>query len=88
MRLISSFGRVHQGHLRAGKMDADGMVKSDQYDCASIRKEFGYGDWLICTTANGKYVPVLKRIAKMHGGNLGCIMVDYLQLMKVPGMGW
>jgi replicative DNA helicase len=23
----------------------------------------------------------------MHGGNLGVIMVDYLQLMKVPGMG-
>ena len=28
-----------------------------------------------------------RRIAKQHGGKLGCIMVDYLQLMKVPGMG-
>ncbi len=28
-----------------------------------------------------------RRIAKMHGGKLGCIMVDSLQLMKVPGMG-
>lgn len=23
----------------------------------------------------------------MHDGKIGCIMVDYLQLMKVPGMG-
>ncbi len=28
-----------------------------------------------------------RRIAKMHDGKIGCIMVDYLQLMKVPGMG-
>ena len=28
-----------------------------------------------------------RRIAKQHGGKIGCIMVDYLQLMKVPGMG-
>ena len=27
MRLISSFGRVHQGHLRAGKMDSDEWSK-------------------------------------------------------------
>ena len=25
-----------------------------------------------------------RRIAKMHDGKIGCIMVDYLQLMKVP----
>ncbi len=27
MRLISSFGRVHQGHLRSGKMDSDEWSK-------------------------------------------------------------
>jgi len=85
MRLISSFGRVHQGHLRAGKMDADEWSKVTSTIVHLQEKNLYIDDSsaLPPTELRSR----ARRIAKMHGGKLGCIMVDYLQLMKVPGMG-
>lgn len=85
MRLISAFGRVHQGHLRSGKLDGDEWSKVIG-SIAHIQEKHLYIDdssALPPTELRSR----ARRIAKQHGGKLGCIMVDYLQLMKVPGLG-
>ncbi len=61
------------------------MVKSHRYQWNCKRKKLYIDDFsaLPPTEVRAR----ARRIAKMHDGKLGCIMVDYLQLMKVPGMG-
>ena len=85
MRLISSFGRVHQGHLHSRKMDSDEWSKVTSTIVHLQEKNLYIDDSsaLPPTELRSR----ARRIAKQHGGKLGCIMVDYLQLMKVPGMG-
>lgn len=85
MRLISSYGRIHQGHLRSGKMDSDEWSKLTNAIVQMQEKPLYIDDSsaLPPTEVRSR----ARRIAKNHGGKLGCIMVDYLQLMKVPGMG-
>ncbi len=85
MRLISAFGRVNQGHLRSGNLDADEWSKVTSSMVHLQQKHLYIDDSsaLPPTELRSR----ARRIAKQHGGKLGCIMVDYLQLMKVPGMG-
>ncbi len=85
MRLISSYGKVHQGHLRSGKLDGDEWSKVTGTILQLQEKHLYIDDSsaLPPTELRAR----ARRIAKQHGGKLGCIMVDYLQLMKVPGMG-
>ncbi|WP_139851650.1 replicative DNA helicase [Acinetobacter pullicarnis] len=85
MRLISAYGKVHQGHLRSGKMDGDEWSKVTGTILQLQEKHLYIDDSsaLPPTELRAR----ARRIAKQHGGKLGCIMVDYLQLMKVPGMG-
>lgn len=85
MRLISSYGKVHQGHLRSGKLDGDEWSKVTGTILQLQEKKLYIDDSsaLPPTEVRAR----ARRIAKQHDGKLGCIMVDYLQLMKVPGMG-
>lgn len=85
MRLISSYGKVHQGHLRSGKLDSDEWSKVTGTILQLQEKSLYIDDSsaLPPTELRAR----ARRIAKQHNGKLGCIMVDYLQLMKVPGMG-
>ena len=85
MRLISSYGKVHQGHLRSGKLDGDEWSKVTGTIFQLHEKHLYIDDSsaLPPTEVRSR----ARRIAKMHDGKIGCIMVDYLQLMKVPGMG-
>lgn len=85
MRMISSFGKVHQGHLRSGKLDDDEWSKVTASILQLQEKSLYIDDSsaLPPTELRSR----ARRIAKQHDGKLGCIMVDYLQLMKVPGMG-
>lgn len=85
MRLISSYGKVHQGHLRSGKLDGDEWSKVTGTILQFQEKHLYIDDSsaLPPTEVRSR----ARRIAKMHDGKIGCIMVDYLQLMKVPGMG-
>ncbi|MFB2587367.1 replicative DNA helicase [Acinetobacter sp. c1-l78] len=85
MRLISSFGRVHQGHLRSGKLDGDEWNKVTS-TIVHLESKHLYIDDSSALPPNEMRARA-RRIAKQHGGKLGCVMVDYLQLMKVPGMG-
>jgi len=85
MSLISSYGKVHQGHLRSGKLDGDEWSKVTGTILQLQEKHLYIDDSsaLPPTEVRSR----ARRIAKMHDGKIGCIMVDYLQLMKVPGMG-
>lgn len=85
MRLISSFGKIHQGHLRSGKLSHDEWSKVTGTVLQLQNKHLYIDDSsaLPPTEVRSR----ARRIAKEHGGKLGVIMVDYLQLMKVPGMG-
>ncbi|WP_343597402.1 replicative DNA helicase [Acinetobacter sp.] len=85
MRLISSYGKVHQGHLRSGKLDSDEWSKVTGTILQLQEKQLYIDDSsaLPPTELRAR----ARRVAKQHGGKLGCIMIDYLQLMKVPGMG-
>lgn len=85
MRLISSFGRVHQGHLRAGNLDANEWAKVSS-TIVHLENTKLYVDDSSALPPNELRARA-RRIAKMNDGKIGCIMVDYLQLMKVPGMG-
>ncbi|OTG87488.1 replicative DNA helicase [Acinetobacter sp. ANC 4558] len=85
MRLISAYGKVHQGHLRSGKLDGEEWSKVTGTILQLQEKHLYIDDSsaLPPTELRAR----ARRIAKQHGGKIGCIMVDYLQLMKVPGMG-
>ncbi|AVZ85995.1 MULTISPECIES: replicative DNA helicase [unclassified Acinetobacter] len=85
MRLISAMGKVHQGHLRSGNLDADEWTKvtGTILQLQEMHLYIDDSSALPPTELRAR----ARRIAKMHDGKIGCIMVDYLQLMKVPGMG-
>ncbi|MBH8306832.1 replicative DNA helicase [Acinetobacter baumannii] len=85
MRLISAMGKVHQGHLRSGNLDADEWTKvtGTILQLQQMHLYIDDSSALPPTEVRAR----ARRIAKMHDGKIGCIMVDYLQLMKVPGMG-
>ncbi len=85
MRLISAYGKVHQGHLRSGQLNNDEWSKVTA-TMLQLQEKNLYIDDSSALPPNELRARA-RRIAKQHGGKLGCIMVDYLQLMKVPGMG-
>jgi replicative DNA helicase len=84
-RLISSFGRINQGRLRNGQLEEGDWVKFSS-TIMQLQDKFLYIDDSSALPPTEMRARA-RRIAKMHDGKLGCIMVDYLQLMKVPGMG-
>lgn len=84
MRMISSFGRIHQGDLRAGQLkDADfprlvGAVGQLNSTKLFIDDSSGLSPSTMMARA--------RRLQREHG-QLALVMVDYLQLMKIPGAG-
>lgn len=85
MRLISAFGKIHQGHLRSGKMSNDEWAKVTGTILQLQDKHLYIDDSSALPPSEVR--SRARRIAKEHGGKMGVIMIDYLQLMKVPGMG-
>lgn len=85
MRMISAFGEIHQGHVRSGNMSEEEWEK--------FYTTVGFLQNLHLYIDDRNNLPpsevraTCRRIAKNHGNTgLGMIIVDYLQLMKVPGM--
>ncbi len=65
----------------------DEWSESDQYHGAFTEKNICTLMLLLSATANGITCSCSPVFAKMHGGKLGSIMVDYLQVnLKVPGL--
>jgi replicative DNA helicase len=83
MRLMSSLGRVDQLKVRTGKIDED--------DWPRIASAVGMlsGTHLFIDDTPALSPTELharaRRLAREVGGQLGLIVVDYLQLMSIPG---
>ncbi|OOR92115.1 replicative DNA helicase [Moraxella caviae] len=83
-RLISSFGAINQTNLRSGNMDENEWARFSTA-MTTLQNTHLYVD------ARNNLPPsevrsTCRRLAKNHEGGLGMIIIDYLQLMKVPGM--
>ncbi|MCC5854664.1 MAG: replicative DNA helicase [Idiomarina sp.] len=84
MRMLASLSRVDQTKIRTGKLDDDDWARIGS--AMGMLKEKGKmyvddGSGLSPMEVRSR----ARRIHKEHGG-LSMIMVDYLQLMTVPGM--
>ncbi|MBE9577800.1 MULTISPECIES: replicative DNA helicase [Moraxella] len=84
MRMMSGFSSINQSNLRSAQMSEDEWVRLSQ------AMTFFQNTHLYIDDRNNlppsEVRSTCRRIAKNHPEGLGMIVVDYLQLMKVPGM--
>ena len=81
MRLFSSLGQIEQGRLRTGKLD-----DMDWPKLTSAMNLLRRSDIFIDETpalSPGELRARARRLKRKHG--IGMIVIDYLQLMQVPG---
>jgi len=80
-RLISSLGRVHQQRLRTGQLEDEDWTRVSHAITLLAEAKIFIDDTpaLSPTELRSR----ARRLAREHG--LGLIVVDYLQLMQVPG---
>lgn len=82
MRMLSSLGRIDQTKVRSGKLEDDDWPRlTSAVNLLNERKLF------IDDTAGISPTEMrarARRLAREHG-EIGMIMVDYLQLMRIPG---
>ncbi|PJI46446.1 MULTISPECIES: replicative DNA helicase [Pseudomonas] len=82
MRMLASLGRIDQTKVRSGKLDDEDWPRlTSAVNLLSDRKLF------IDDTAGispSEMRARTRRLAREHG-EVGLIMVDYLQLMQIPG---
>lgn len=83
-RMLSSLGQINQTNLRSGNMSEQEWA---QLSTAITMLQ----DTHLYVDARTNLPPTeirstCRRIAKNHENGLGMIIIDYLQLMKVPGM--
>lgn len=82
MRMMSSLGRIDQNRIRTGKLfDEDWPRVTSAVHMLSEAPMFIDDQ---ASLSPGEMRARSRRLAKEHG-QLGLIVVDYLQLMKVPG---
>lgn len=84
MRLLSSWGAIHQGHLRSAQMTEDEWDKLTNAMEHLKDKHLYIDDSTALPPSEVR--SRCRRIAKNHAGKIGMVMVDYLQLMKVPSL--
>ncbi len=85
VRLLSSFGSIDQSRLRSGRLEEGDWVRLTS-TMSQLQDKHLYIDDSSALSPN-EVRSRARRIAKMHNGKIGAIMIDYLQLMKVPGQG-
>ncbi len=84
MRMLASLSRVDQTRVRTGQLDDDDWARISSTMGMLIEKGKMYiddGSGLTPTEVRSR----ARRVARDNGG-LSMIMVDYLQLMRVPGL--
>ncbi|MCE2570644.1 replicative DNA helicase [Motilimonas eburnea] len=84
MRMLASLGRINQGSIRTGQLNDDDWARLSSTMGLLLEKCKMYVDdssGLTPTEVRSR----ARRIAKDHGG-VSMIMVDYLQLMRVPSL--
>jgi len=84
MRMLSSLGRIDQTRMRSGQ-----LLPEDWDKLMSAVKMLKDRKLFIDDTAGISPTEMrsrVRRIAREHGeGKIGLIMIDYLQLMQIPG---
>lgn len=84
MRMLASLSRVDQTKVRTGNLDDDDWIRISSTMTMLNEKNNMYiddGSGLTPTEVRSRS----RRIAREHGG-VSMIMIDYLQLMTVPGI--
>ena len=82
MRMMSSLGRIDQHRIRTGKLDDDDWPRVTSAVHMLSEASLFIDDTAALSPAEMR--ARARRLMKEHG-QLGLIVVDYLQLMKVPG---
>ncbi len=82
MRMMSSLGRIDQHRIRTGKLDDDDWPRVTSAVHMLSEAPLFIDDTAALSPAELR--ARARRLVKEHGP-LGLIVVDYLQLMKVPG---
>ena len=82
MRMMSSLGRVNQQKVRTGKLDDDDWPRLNSAVALLKDAKLFIDDTPALTPAELR--ARCRRLAREHGG-LDLIIVDYLQLMHIPG---
>ncbi len=85
VRLLSSFGAIDQVRLRSGRLEEGDWVRLTSAMGQLQGKHLYIDDSSALPPSELR--ARARRIAKQHNGQIGAIMVDYLQLMRVPGLG-
>ncbi|MER3546682.1 MAG: replicative DNA helicase, partial [Rhodanobacteraceae bacterium] len=80
-RLISSLGRINQQHLRTGDLAEEDWPRVTQATALLSESKIFIDD--TPALSPGELRSRARRMAREHG--LGMIVIDYLQLMQVPG---
>ncbi len=83
MRMMSSLGRIDQHRIRTGKLDDDDWPRVTSAVHMLSEASLFVDDTPALSPAEMR--ARARRLMKEHG-QLGLIVVDYLQLMKVPGL--
>lgn len=82
MRMMSSLGRIDQHKIRTGKLDDDDWPRVTSAVHMLSEAALFIDDTPALSPAEMR--ARARRVAKEHG-SIGLIVVDYLQLMKIPG---
>ncbi|MGH8491947.1 MAG: replicative DNA helicase [Moraxellaceae bacterium] len=84
MRMLSSLGRIDQTRVRSGKLEEEDWPRLTSTMAMLNEQKLFIDDTpsLSPTEVRAR----ARRVARENGGALGLIMVDYLQLMRVPGL--
>lgn len=83
MRMLSSLGRIDQSKIRTGKLTDDDWPRLTSAVSMLAEAPLFIDDTPSLTPAEIR--AKVRRVARKEG-ELGLIVVDYLQLMQVPGM--
>ncbi|MFT6288325.1 MAG: replicative DNA helicase [Halieaceae bacterium] len=83
MRMLSSIGRINQSRIRNGKLEQEDWPKLS----AAVSKLKDVPLYIDDTAALSptELRSRARRIARENNGELGMIMVDYMQLMQITG---
>ena len=83
MRMLSSLGRINQTSIRSGRLDQDDWPRITSAIQMLSEQKFFIDDTPALSPLERR--TRARRVARECGGQLGMIMIDYLQLMQVPG---
>ncbi len=83
MRMLSSLGRINQGAIRSGNLEKDDWPRITSAIHMLSEQKIFIDDTPALSPLEMR--ARARRVARECGGELGLVMVDYLQLMQVPG---